>query len=228
LDDLEQTTVYGPGDAADQLGVAPATLRRYASLYSSVFENLNTDNRGGYLYTAEVLERLSAAKRMQEQGQAVSLEQALLMLREGVEAPVPAKVEKSKALDLSEEARGTLAAILRDELRVIIREELAAVRQLEGPTAELEELRQTNAYLKGKLEQLPETLEHLQEQNRVLHEEIMALAPSKEDVKAEYASEMEEVHADLERRNRYLMGELERRDAEAGKQTKRPWWKWWA
>ena len=50
------------------------------------------------------------------------------------------------------EARGTLAAILRDELRVIVREEFAAARQLEEPTAELEELRRMNAYLKGELE----------------------------------------------------------------------------
>jgi hypothetical protein len=54
----------------------------------------------------------------------------------------------------------------------------------------------------------------------------MALAPSKEDTKAAYVEEMEQVHADLERRNHYLMGELERRDAEANK-VRRPWWKWW-
>lgn len=81
--------------------------------------------------------------------------------------------------------------------------------------------------LQRKLEQLPEAVGHLQERNRVLHEEIMALAPSKEDTKAAYVEEMEEVHADLERRNRYLKGELERRDAEATGKTKRPWWKWW-
>ena len=190
-----------------------------------MFEALNTDNRGGYLYTAEVLERLSAAKRMQESGKAVSLEQALLMLREGVEAPTPVKVDNSEVLDLSEEARGTLAAILRDELRMIIREELAEARRLEGPTAELEELRQMNAYLKGKLEQLPEAVEHLQEQNRVLHEEVMALAPPKED-KAGYAVKLEQMLSELERRNRYLMGELERRDKEAVK-VKRPWWWFW-
>ena len=96
---------------------------------------------------------------MQEQGQAVSLEQALLMLHKGVEAPAPVKVENSEVLELPEEAQGTLAAILRDELRVIIREELrtvmreelAAARQLEEPTAELEEQRRLNAYLKGEI-----------------------------------------------------------------------------
>ena len=52
-----------------------------------------------------------------------------------------------------------------------------------------------------------------------------ALEPPKDD-KAAYVAEMEQVHADLERRNRYLMGELERRDLEAEK-VNRPWWKWW-
>ena len=83
---------------------------------------------------------------------AASLEQALLMLREGVEAPAPVKVENSEVLDLSEEARGTLAALLRDELRAIIREELATARQLEELDAELEEQRRMNTYLKGELE----------------------------------------------------------------------------
>ena len=191
---MDDITVLTPGQAAEAMGVSDVTLRRYARAYERIFDDLKLD-QGGRLFSGQVLDRLTAAKRMQESGQAVSLEQALLMLREGVEAPVPAKVE-SDSLDLSEEARGTLAAILRDELRTIIREEVAAA------------------------------VERLQEQNRVLHEEIMALAPSKEDTKAAYVEEMEEVHADLERRNRYLIGELERRDAEVVK-VKRPWWKWW-
>ena len=90
----------------------------------------------------------------------------------------------------------------------------------------LEGLAATAERLTTAVEGLQEQSRVLDEQNRVLHEEIMALAPSKEDTKAAYVEEMEQVHADLERRNRYLMGELERRDAEAGK-VRRPWWKWW-
>ena len=47
------------------------------------------------------------------------------------------------------------------------------------------------------------------------------------DEKAEYVAEMEEIHADFERRNRYLKGELVRRDSEKAARVGRPWWKWW-
>lgn len=78
---------------------------------------------------------------------------------------------------------------LRDELRVIGREDVAAA------------------------------VERLEEQ-------LKALEPPK-DGKVEHVQEMEEVHADLERRNRYLMGELERRDKEKAADVRWPWWKWW-
>ena len=76
-----------------------------------------------------------------------------------------------------------------------------------------------------RLGRLTKAVEGLQEHNRALQEQLRALeAPTGE--KAEYVAEMEQVHADLERRNKYLMGELERRDSETEK-VKRPWWKWW-
>ncbi len=151
MDDL---TVLTPGQAAEEMGVSDVTLRRYARAYERVFDDLKPD-KGGRLFSGQVLDRLTAAKAMQESGQAVSLEQALLMLREGVEAPTPARVEAG-VQDLSEDARGSLATLLRDELRTIIREELAEARRLEGPTAEVEELRRMNAYLKGELERRDE------------------------------------------------------------------------
>ena len=64
-----------------------------------------------------------------------------------------------------------------------------------------------------RLERLTKAVEGLQEHNRALQEQLRALEAPKGD-KAEYVAEMEEVHADLEHRNHYLMGELERRDAE--------------
>ena len=193
---VDDITVLTPGQAAEAMGVSDVTLRRYARAYERVFDDLTPD-KGGRLFSGQVLDRLTAAKAMQESGQAVSLEQALLMLREGVEAPAPVKMESSEVLDLSEEARGTLAAILRDELRAIIREEVAAA------------------------------VERLEEQNRVLHEEIMALEPAKEVVAVDVADPETQAELEEQRRlNAYLKGEIVRRDLEA-EAVKRRWWKWW-
>lgn len=133
--------VCPPSEAARRLGVAPATLRRYAGLYERVFGRLEPGEHGR-LYPEEVLERLSAAKVMQEQGRAVSLEQALLMLREGTEPPEAARVA-ALTLDRPQEAPGELAAILREEIRAAVRAELAS---------EVAELRRLNDYLMGELE----------------------------------------------------------------------------
>jgi DNA-binding transcriptional MerR regulator len=155
------------------LGVSDATLRRYARAYERVFDDLRPHGEGPRLFAGQVLDRLSAAKAMQEAGKATSIEQALLMLRDGVEAPVPVRVT-SEALDVSEEARAALMAVLRDELRAIVRdaaraaseeahqaqadelraflrEELQAALQPEA-NRELEELRKMNAHLLAELE----------------------------------------------------------------------------
>lgn len=89
---MDQGQVFTPRAAAQELGVSAATLRRYVLSYERVFDKLEPGEHGR-LYPAQVLDRLSSAKKMQESGQAVSLEQALLMLREGVEAPTPPRVE---------------------------------------------------------------------------------------------------------------------------------------
>ena len=58
-----------------------------------------------------------------------------------------------------------------------------------------------------------------------LRQQLKALEPPEAD-KAGYAVKIEQMLGELERRNRYLKGELDRRDAEAVK-VKRPWWRWW-
>jgi DNA-binding transcriptional MerR regulator len=125
---MDEGQVFTPRAAARELGVSTASLRRYVLTYERVFERLEPDERGR-LYPAHVLERLSAAKALQSSGQAQSIEQALLMLRDGVQAPTLARVEPSQALDLSEEARGALMAVLRDELRAIVRDEARAAAE---------------------------------------------------------------------------------------------------
>lgn len=145
---MDEPTVLTPKQATERLGVSDATLRRYARTYERVFDKVEPGEHGR-LYPAQVLERLSSAKAMQERGQAVSLEQALLMLREGVEAPTPAPIE-AEALDLPKDSREALAAILRDEIREAVRAELAG---------EVEELRKLNGYLLEELRRRTKALE---------------------------------------------------------------------
>jgi hypothetical protein len=72
-------------------------------------------------------------------------------------------------------------------------------------------------------------LDGIEEENRALREQLKALTPPTDTPsggKAEYVAEMEKIHADYERRLKYLQGELERRDGQA-QPIKRPWWQVW-
>jgi hypothetical protein len=68
----------------------------------------------------------------------------------------------------------------------------------------------------GELKAIREELAALREDNAVLRSKVEALPAPQVD---------NDLLADLERRNRYLEGELRRRDEKP--QARRPWWKAW-
>ncbi len=114
-----------PREAASQLGVAPSTLRRLATVYASVYgpDSLpwSDGGKGGgsRLWTGEAVERTRAARGLVESGRASSFELALRMLKD---APV-----QLPALAEAPAGDGAALADLRDEVERL-RAELADLR----------------------------------------------------------------------------------------------------
>lgn len=79
--------VLPPREAALQLGVAPSTLRRLATVYTDVFGTdalgWSDGGKGGgsRLWTGEALRRTRAARELVESGRASSFELALRALK---------------------------------------------------------------------------------------------------------------------------------------------------
>jgi DNA-binding transcriptional MerR regulator len=96
-----------------------------------------------------------------------------------------------------------------------------------GASEALERLEQPSfeAAVLDRLEQLTAAVARLQEGNRALAEQLRALEPPKDE--PDRLAVLEEANADLERRNRYLMTELERRRLELEKPRRPPRWQFW-
>jgi DNA-binding transcriptional MerR regulator len=208
---------YTPAQAAGILEVSPASLRRIASQYESIYGDLPRNERGDRLWTDEALEVITQAQALRDSGRASSLPDALKLLRSG-------------AVDSEEIER---AEFKRDPLDAIV-EELRALRQaVEGLQAE-------NVELKEQLKALPTAGDDRQDRQAAviealvmevgtMNEKLQTLTPpsnTQPSDKSEYVAEMEQIHADYERRLKYLQGELERRDGQA-QPVKRSWWQWW-
>ena len=237
---MESPVYLTPGTVADRLGLSSSGLKRIVAIYAELYGPLPRDNADNRLWPLDVVERLEAARALVQAGKAESIKAALLAVDRGVDIPSVDLATPPSTLEVLRERLEALTALparlddlgaRQDEaIELAYRAVTMAQDSQERAVLLQDTLLDLMAHVGGlqrKLEQLPEAVERLQEQNRVLHEEIMALAPSKEDTKAAYVEEMEEIHADLERRNRYLKGELERRDKEKAAEVRRPWWKWW-
>jgi DNA-binding transcriptional MerR regulator len=225
---------YTPAQAAGILEVSPASLRRIASQYESIYGDLPRNDRNDRLWTDEALEVITQAQALRDSGRASSLPEALKLLRAGL-------------VDSEEIER---AEFKRDPMDTIV-EELRALRQaVEGLQAE-------NLELKEQLKALPAAGGEMQDRQAAviealvmevgaMNEQLKALTRSSDTQptdKAAYVAEMEQIHTDeeleeerrrvmeLNRRIEYLHGELERRDSALVRsidgKRKRPWWQWW-
>ncbi len=88
--------------------------------------------------------------------------------------------------------------------------------ELETPLAPVGAPQGALGVLMGELKAIREELAALREDNAVLRSKVEALPAPQVD---------NDLLADLERRNRYLEGELKRRDEQPA--PRRPWWKVW-
>ena len=104
--------VYSPGEAAKQLEVSTATLRRMAGVYERVHGELPRTARGDRYFPEVVLERLSAARVLRDRGDLANLEAALRSLQDG-DAPVIAQLDDKDQLllELVEEVRSLKRAV---------------------------------------------------------------------------------------------------------------------
>ena len=125
----EDPTLLPPALAARALGVAPATLRRYAALWERLVGPLPRDPRGGRLWPKEALARLRAAREAHLR-EGLPLEEALAR----VQGDFPA---------LALPSEGEALALLR-----------ALAERLERVEGELRALREENARLREALKAL--------------------------------------------------------------------------
>ncbi len=123
-----------PREAASQLGVAPSTLRRLATIYSTVYGAhalpWSDGGRGGgsRLWTGEAVERTRAARELVDTGRASSFELALRMLKDApVQLPAPPEAPTGDGAALAE-LRGEVER-LRAELAEV-RSEVATMKAL--------------------------------------------------------------------------------------------------
>lgn len=129
--------VLPPREAALQLGVAPSTLRRLATVYTDVFGTdalgWSDGGKGGgsRLWTGEALRRTRAARELVESGRASSFELALRTLKNAPEAVF--------ALTAADPESAPEVAALRQEVATLrealaeLRSEVAAIRALPPP-----------------------------------------------------------------------------------------------
>jgi len=115
-----------PSEAADQLGIKGAMLRRYASAYETVFGPLPRDERGTRVFTLEVMQRLKQVKGLYHQKAVGSIFEGMDRLKnpepaqqsaDAVSVPAAQGIEATLELILHEiKAHGFRDVDLRDEL----------------------------------------------------------------------------------------------------------------
>ena len=89
---LGMADLLTPGEVASQLGVQDRTVRRMAAAYESVFEELPrlrpNDDRSPRLWPVDAARRVQVAHLALKSGKVPSLEQALVVVRDGGDLPV--------------------------------------------------------------------------------------------------------------------------------------------
>ncbi len=129
------------------LGVSDATLRRMARAYERVYGQLPTDGRQARLYSDEVLKSLEAARKLVDKGRVPSFEKALEMMaaeNATIDELLVVHTPTQQSLDL-----------LRQELRLMIRQEVTAVLEAQH-NEHIQELEKRNRYLEAELKRRDE------------------------------------------------------------------------
>ena len=145
MDNDDDTLVMPPYAAAAQLGIADSTLRRLAPTYEAVFGELpwetNRDGKrqgGGRMWPESAVRRVEEARAFVAAGHAKSLESALHAIREGAHLPDAPLARPVMNAEMQAWEREQIADIMRDVMRPIIREGLAALRPPESSQDEPE------------------------------------------------------------------------------------------
>lgn len=150
--------VFTPRQAAAELGVSGAALRRAAAGYEVVFGMLDRDVRGGRLFTGEALDRLRLALEAVHAGQVASVETALTLIRDDSALPQiqPLTPRAGERADLEAVTAELLAALhLTQTHNAELRQEVSALRQhLAGLTAALQEMAADQREIKQRVEVL--------------------------------------------------------------------------
>ncbi|UCH27313.1 MAG: hypothetical protein JSV66_06660 [Trueperaceae bacterium] len=80
-----EATTRSAADVAKQLGLGLSELQRIANIYEWVYQDLPRDRSGERLWPREAVERLAAAHRLVRAKRAMSIKEALLATKRGVQ-----------------------------------------------------------------------------------------------------------------------------------------------
>ncbi|CAM3687591.1 HTH merR-type domain-containing protein [Deinococcus saxicola] len=150
--------IFTPKQAAAELGVSSAALRRAAAGYEVTFGTLERDARGGRLFTGEALDRLRLALEAVHAGHIASVETALKLIHDDGALPQlqPLTPRAGERADLEIMAADLLAALhLAQAHNVELHQEVGTLRQhLEGLTAAMQGMAADQQDIKRQLEVL--------------------------------------------------------------------------
>ena len=207
MDSDQPETFIPPKDAAERLGVSASGLRRLATLYEGLYGALPRDSSDSRVWPLSAVERLVTARVLIAQGRAKSVQDALQATEPGsATVPLDALSTRQPSGEAFEAMVNELRA-LRAEIAEMRQEQAIMHRQLEAP--------------KEGVEVNPQ-LQEILELNRALG--LHLETPKDDSRERELAAQV----ADLEQRNRAMLGELERRRVEGEQeQTTAPWWRRW-
>lgn len=150
--------VFTPKQAATELGVSGAALRRAAAGYEVTFGGLERDARGGRLFTGEALDRLRLALGAVHAGRVASVETALKLIYDDGALPQiqPLTPRAGERVDLEAVTADLLAALhFAQTQNVELHLEISTLRQdLSGLTTTMQGMAADQRDIKQQLEAL--------------------------------------------------------------------------
>ncbi len=158
-----KATTRPAADVAKQLGLGLSELQRIANIYEWVYQDLPRDPSGERLWPREAVERLAAAHRLVRAKRAMSIKEALLATKRGVQGSqtqakaVPAAPSQAAIRSLEVMLKSVLAELqaLKQEMAEIRAQTAAIQREMAGSAERNTDLQEMVA----RIEKLDQELE---------------------------------------------------------------------
>ena len=211
-----------PKEAAQQLGVSEATLRRMARFYEAAFGEIPNDSRGR-VYPDEAIKRMISARELMDERRASNLEQAFQVLASGdgdalqplVSSPTHVLNQEVQSLRHQLATQQMMLEEVLDRLGRILEENAVMKEQMNALTAPSDTLTSKDAYV-AEMERV-----HAETERARLERELQEERTRTDQLRKELEQEIVEV--------RILFEDAERRreavERKEQLRASRPWWR---